>query len=89
MGRQPFDGESGEGSEAGLEGGKLVRAGAFEAQDSAGVTLDLLGVGLIRPVARVDPEKGTMVLQNCFRTETHHWQMKRLLRIPIIGHHFS
>ena len=57
MGSQPLDSESWEGSESGLEGGKLVRAGAFEAQDSAGVTLDLLGVGLVRPVASVDSEK--------------------------------
>ena len=57
MGSQTLDGKSGEGSESGLEGGKLVRAGAFEAQDSAGVTLHLLGVGLVRPVASVDPEK--------------------------------
>ena len=70
MSRQTLDGESGEGSESGLEGGKLVRAGAFEAQDSAGVTLDLFGVGLIRPVASVDSEKEIKVLQ-CLRTETH------------------
>ena len=57
VGSQSLDGESWEGSKAGLQGGKLVGAGAFEAQDSAGVTLNLLGPGLVRPIARVDSEK--------------------------------